>query len=377
MKILYVITKSNWGGAQRYVYDLATTLSTQGHSVSVVLGGNGLLSHKLKEAGIEVFNIGSMKRDIRLIDEIKTSFSLFNIIRKFKPDVVHVNSSKAGGIGAFIARLLFVKRIIFTAHAWAFNENRSHTQQFFIGLLHWLTIIFNHKTIAVSHSVKNQVMWMPFVKNKLTVIHPASPIIDFYTQKEAREKILEVVQFDYTKKTKWIGTIAELHPVKNLFNAIESIDILFKTNPEIDARYVIIGEGELKEKLQKFITEKGLESKVFLTGFMDNASKYLKAFDVFMLPSFSEAFGYVIVEAGMAEVPVIASNVGGIPETVIPECGILIAPRDKKAFALALKMTLNQEYDVRLQADNFKKRIEENFSLEGMVERTVGVYGGR
>ncbi|MEI6490162.1 MAG: glycosyltransferase [bacterium] len=374
MKILYVITKSNWGGAQRYVYDLATTLSTQGHSVSVVLGGNGLLSHKLKEAGIEVFNIGSMKRDIRLIDEIKTSFSLFNIIRKFKPDVVHVNSSKAGGIGAFIARLLFVKRIIFTAHAWAFNENRSHTQQFFIGLLHWLTIIFNHKTIAVSHSVKNQVMWMPFVKNKLTVIHPASPIIDFYTQKEAREKILEVVQFDHTKNTKWIGTIAELHPVKNLFNAIESIDILFKTNPEIDARYVIIGEGELKEKLQKFITEKGLESKVFLTGFMDNASKYLKAFDVFMLPSFSEAFGYVIVEAGMAEVPVIASNVGGIPETVIPECGILIAPRDKKAFALALKMTLNQEYDVRLQADNFKKRIEENFSLEGMVERTVGVY---
>lgn len=377
MKILYVITKSNWGGAQRYVYDLATTLSTQGHNVSVVLGGNGLLSHKLKEAGIEVFNVGSMKRDIRLIDEIKTSFSLFKIIRKVKPDVVHVNSSKAGGIGAFIARLLFVKRIIFTAHAWAFNENRSHTQQFFIGLLHWLTIIFNHKTIAVSHSVKNQVTWMPFVKSKLTVIHPASPIIDFYTQSDAREKILEVVQFDHTKSTKWIGTIAELHPVKNLFNAIESIDILFKTNPEIDARYVIIGEGELREKLQKFIVEKGLETKVFLTGFMDNASRYLKAFDVFMLPSFSEAFGYVIVEAGMAEVPVIASNVGGIPETVIPECGILIAPRDKKAFALALKMTLNQEYDVRLQTDNFKKRIEENFSLEGMVERTVGVYGGK
>ncbi len=377
MKILYVITKSNWGGAQRYVYDLATTLSAQGHEVSVVLGGNGLLSHKLKEAGIEVFNIGSMKRDIRLMDEIKTSFSLFNIIRKVKPDVVHVNSSKAGGIGAFIARLLFVKRVIFTAHAWAFNENRNHVQHFIIGFLHWLTVILNHKTIAVSHSVKNQVMWMPFVKNKLVVVHPASPVIDFYSQVESRDKILDVVKFEHTKNTKWIGTIAELHPVKNIFNAIESIDILLKTNPEIDARYVIIGEGELRENLEKFITEKGLENKVFLTGFMDNASRYLKAFDVFMLPSFSEAFGYVIVEAGMAEVPVIASNVGGIPETVIPECGILIAPRDKKAFALALKMTLNQEYDVRLQTDNFKKRISENFSLEGMVDKTVGVYGGK
>lgn len=378
MKILYVITKSNWGGAQRYVYDLATSLSLEGHSVSVVLGGNGLLSHKLKSAGITVFNIGSMKRDIRFMDEIKTSFSLFNIIRKVKPDVVHVNSSKAGGIGAFIARLLFVKRIIFTAHAWAFNENRSHTQHFFIGLLHWLTIVLNHKTIAVSHCVKNQVSWMPFIKNKISVIHPASPAIDFYSMKESREKLLEVVKFDHTKNTKWVGTIAELHPVKNLFNAVESIDILLKTNPEIDARYIIIGEGELKEKLQAFIVEKGLESRVFLTGFMDNASRYLKAFDAFVLPSFSEAFGYVIIEAGMAGVPVIASNVGGIPETVVTNennrCGILIAPRDKKAFALALKMTLNSEYDVRLQVDNFRKRIEQNFSLEGMVKKVLEVY---
>lgn len=377
MKILYVITKSNWGRAQRYVYDLAVSLSKQGHEVSVVLGGNGLLSHKLKEAGVNVFNIGSMKRDIKLSDEIKTSFSLFSIIRKVKPEVVHVNSSKAGGIGALIARILFVKRVIFTAHAWAFNEKRSHLQQFFIGFLHWLTIILNHKTIAVSHSVKNQVTWMPFVKNRITVIHPATPAIDFYSKNVAREKILEVVKFEHTKKTKWIGTIAELHPVKNLFSAIESIDILFKSNPEIDAKYVIIGEGELHENLQKFISEKGLETKVFLTGFMDNASLYLKAFDVFMLPSFSEAFGYVIIEAGMAEVPVIASNVGGIPETVIPECGILIAPRDKKVFALALKMVLSQEYDVRLQTDNFKKRIKENFSLEGMVEKTVGVYDAK
>jgi glycosyltransferase involved in cell wall biosynthesis len=211
MKILYVITKSNWGGAQRYVYDLATSLYGQGHDVSVVLGGNGLLSHKLKSAGINVFNIGSMKRDIRLMDEIKTSFSLFNIIRKVKPDVVHVNSSKAGGLGALIARLLFVKRIIFTAHAWAFNENRSHIQHFVIGFLHWLTIILNHRTIAVSHCVKNQVMWMPFVKNKLTVIHPASPTIDFYSQKEAREKLLDIVKFEYTKKTRYFAKDKSRH----------------------------------------------------------------------------------------------------------------------------------------------------------------------
>ncbi|MEI8061715.1 MAG: glycosyltransferase [bacterium] len=386
MKILYVITKSNWGGAQRYVYDLATSLSSQGHDVSVVLGGNGLLSEKLKNAGINVFNVGSMKRDISFKDEIKTFFTLGRIIWKVRPDVVHVNSSKAGGIGAFIARLLWVKRVVFTAHAWAFNENRSHVQQFIIGCLHWLTIVLNHKTIAVSESVKNQVMWMPFVKNKIKVIHPASPAIDFYSREDAQNKIstiLEVeknsqAQFNFSPTTKWIGTLAELHPVKNLYSSIEAVDILMKTNPEIDTRYVIIGEGELKTDLAKFITERGLQAHVFLTGFVDEAPRLLKAFDVFVLPSFSEAFGYVIIEAGMAEVPVIASNVGGIPETVLTTehnpCGILIAPRDKKAFALALRMTLNSEFDVRLQTDNFKKRIAENFSLDRMVKKTVAVY---
>lgn len=388
MKILYVITKSNWGGAQRYVYDLATNLAPQGHEISVALGGNGLLSDKLKAAGIKVFNIGSMARDVNFWGEFKTAGALWKIIRQVKPDVVHVNSSKAGGLGAFVARLLFVKRVIFTAHAWAFNENRSHYQQFVIAFLHWFTIVLNHKTIAVSHSVRNQVLWMPFIKNKITVIHPACPPINFLSQTMAREKIdnvllgtgQHILPDPHLPKSpvKWIGTISELHPVKNLFSAIEAIGILLQTNPEINTKYVIIGEGELKKQLQDFVIEKKLQHQVFLTDFIDNASILLKAFDVFVLPSFSEAFGYVIVEAGLAEVPVIASNVGGIPESVITDakdpCGILIAPRDKKAFALAIRMTLNQEFDVRAQTDNFKKRISEHFSIEIMVKRTVEMY---
>jgi len=388
MKILYVITKSNWGGAQRYVYDLATSLVAQNHEVSVALGGNGLLSDKLKNAGVKVFNINSMGRDVNFLGELKTAGAIWSIIRQVKPDVVHVNSSKAGGLGAFVARLLFVKKIIFTAHAWAFNENRSPSQQFVIGLLHWLTITLNHRTIAVSHSVRNQALWMPFVKNKITVIHPACAPINFLSETDARIKIDNVLSatgqgptlkpVDSKNPTKWIGTIAELHPVKNLFSSIEAVSILLQTNPEINLKYVIIGEGELKKQLQDFIIEKKLQSNVFLAGFIDSASDLLKAFDVFVLPSFSEAFGYVLIESGMAGVPVIASNVGGIPESVITDekdpCGILISPRDKKAFALGIRMVLNKEIDVRAMTDNFKKRIEEHFSIDTMVKKTLEIY---
>lgn len=389
MKILYVITKSNWGGAQRYVYDLATSLVAQNHEVSVALGGNGLLSEKLKNAGVKVFNISSMSRDVNFLGEFRTAGAIWKIIRQVKPDVVHVNSSKAGGLGAFVARSLLVKRIIFTAHAWAFNENRSHSQQFVIGLLHWLTVVLNHRTIAVSHSVRNQALWMPFAKDRITVIHPACAPIDFLSEKESRAKIdniLSATEQDLVLKplvnpkgsVKWIGTIAELHPVKNLFSSIEAVGILLQTNPEMNLKYVIIGEGELKKQLQDFIVEKKLQSNVFLAGFIDNASELLKAFDVFVLPSFSEAFGYVLIEAGMAGVPVIASNVGGIPESVITDekdpCGILISPRDKKAFALGIRMVLNKEIDVRAMTDNFKNRINEHFSIETMVKKTLEIY---
>jgi glycosyltransferase involved in cell wall biosynthesis len=406
MKILYVITKSNWGGAQRYVYDLATSLSQQGHDVSVALGGNGLLAEKLKTTGVRVFNIDSMKRDINLWGEFKTSLSLLKIIWQLRPDVVHVNSSKAGGLGALAARLLWVKNVIFTAHAWAFNENRHGLQQAVITALHWTTVMLNHRTIAVSNSVKKQISWLPFMRGKIRVIHPASPKINFLAKRSARTEITNILEakdaqilnqtpnvvthkFETNSHTKWIGTIAELHPVKNLFNAIDSVDILRKTNPEIDFRYIIIGEGELKEQISKYIIDRGLQSHVYLTGFIDNASQLLKAFDVFMLTSFSEAFGYVLIEAGMAEVPVVASQVGGIPEVVSigneraedgldHSCGILIAPRDKKAFALALKMCLanDGEIDTKGRVANFKKHIADNFSIGEMVKKVVEVYEG-
>ncbi len=262
MRILYVITKSNWGGAQRYVYDLATSLSFQGHDVSVALGGNGLLAEKLKITGVKVFNISSMTRDINLWGEFKTSIALLKIIWKVRPDVVHVNSSKAGGLGAIAARLLWVKNVVFTAHAWAFNENRHGIQQAIITGLHWITVMLNHRTIAVSNSVKKQISWLPFMKGRIRVIHPGSPKINFLAKRAARTEITNILnaqllnvgvhKFEIKPRTKWIGTIAELHPVKNLFNAIDSVGILLKTNPEIDFRYVIIGEGELKEEITKY-----------------------------------------------------------------------------------------------------------------------------
>src|SRR3990167_2305563 len=106
-KILFVITKSNWGGAQRYVYDLATALHKGQFEVVVAFGGTGeagahpgLLAERLKEVGVRTIFIESFTRDIGIFRDVSAFFELLRVIKKERPDVLHLNSSKAGGIGS-------------------------------------------------------------------------------------------------------------------------------------------------------------------------------------------------------------------------------------------------------------------------------------
>jgi glycosyltransferase involved in cell wall biosynthesis len=177
LKIFYLITKSNFGGAQRYVFDLATAMQARGHDVVVGFGGNGLLAEKLSDAGIRTVSIDGLERDIRAVGDLRTFFKLLDLFSEENPDIIHLNSSKMGGLGAVAARLwngvVHVEqvvtgyrrsaRIIFTGHGWAFNEERSDLSRFLIGITHWATIALAHKTITVSKRTRKQVISLPLV----------------------------------------------------------------------------------------------------------------------------------------------------------------------------------------------------------------------
>lgn len=368
-KILFVITKSNWGGAQRYVYDMATSLDKSEFEVEVIAGGNGLLKEKLEAVGIPVTSLHSMERDINLKKELQAAKELWMLFRAKKPDIVHLNSSKAGGIGALAARLAGVKHIIFTAHAWAFNENRGSISKMTISFLHWLTIVFSHQTIAVSESVREQVIHMPFLAKKIRVIHLGMNTFELKEKDEAR-KLLSHNGHHCANET-WIGTISELHPVKGIPYAIDAIALLRESHPHL--KFYIIGEGEQRELIEKQIVKRRLEGDVCLVGFVDDAKIYLKAFDIFVLSSLSEAFGYSLVEAGLAEVPVIATSVGGIPE-VIDEAGILVPTQNGRAIADAIVKILDTPGEKERLGKALNVRVLQHFSKEAMLAQTIEVY---
>ncbi len=369
-KILYCITKGNFGGAQRYVFDLATHIDKVDYDVTVLCGEGETLPKKLEGEHIRVIRLKSMQRDISIFKELKSFIELYKIFKQEKPDIIHLNSSKMGGSGAFIGRLAGVKNIIFTAHGFAFNEDRSFLSKKILLAFHWLTILLTHKTIIVSDKTMKDIDYLPFMKNKLVKIYNGIDIgLDFYDKEKATRFLLKDKNVSTVGKTILLS-IGELHKNKGYDLFIPALNKVEK-----DFIYLIIGEGEEGNNIAHLIQDLELRDKVFLLGRIENAYKYIKASDVFVLPSRTEAFPYVLLESGLAGACVLASSVGGIPEVVEDDYnGVLFDVNDEKDIVHKVNMLL-EGGEMR---GGFGKRVQEKvvkeFGLDGMVSEVEGVY---
>jgi glycosyltransferase involved in cell wall biosynthesis len=376
-KILLVITKANWGGAQRYVYDIATKLKNE-FEISVAFGTEGLLEEKLREANIKTFHIEALQRDVSLTNDIKSFFALLKLFRDEKPDVVHLNSSKAGAVGALAARLsgVFTRRsfgeggpkIIFTAHGWAFYENRSIWWKIPVAFSQYLTVLLSNETICVSEKVRSDAHWMFGIQRRLRVIHNGVSPVELLPREEARAKIAPNAHAPF-----WIGTIAELHPRKQLETAISAFGIIAKQFPE--TVLIIVGEGQERAKYERQIRELGLTERILLCGHINDAPACLSAFDVFVSSSIAEGFAYAILEAGSAGLPVIATPVGGTPEIITDGVtGLLVASGDVVGCAQAFKRLVSDASLREKLSAAIRARTKDEFSMEQMLQKTSALY---
>lgn len=368
-KILFAITKGNWGGAQRYVFDLATNLPDDRFEVVVACGEGNRLVTELQSKNIRVIRLDSLQRNMSTTKDILAFWNFYRTLRTERPDVIHLNSSKIGGIGALTGRIAGIKNIIFTGHGWAWNEDRSFVSRSLITVAHWLTIVLAHKTIAVSAKIRNEIIRLPFVPtSKIFVIHNGVSDTEYAERFSARA----VLKGEVSEKF-WIGTISELHHNKGLDILINSFAEISKS--QNDATLMIIGDGEERKSLTTLIDSLGLSKKVHLVGFVKDARKYLKAFDVFVLASRTEAFPYVPLEAGLAQLPVVATRVGGVPEVISNgKNGLLVNKEDTKNLSIAIRKLLQDSTLAATLGHNLRKTVEENYSINSMVQKTIAIY---
>jgi len=380
-KILYVITQGEWGGAQRYVHDLAVN-APDDWEVFVAVGekeGKKDLQNKIeriKDYKIKIIKLKHLVRRICPWHDILAVFELRRLYKTLKPDVIHLNSSKAGIVGS-LARIGIASsplgtprndNVVYTVHGWVFNEPSRKIGRILYRWLEKYTAKLKDKIIVLSDRDYNDGVNLGIVKNKLVKIPLGIEKPMFLERSEARNQMEKWSNGQIDSETKLIGTIANLYKTKGLDILVEATkDSRLRGNDAV--KFIIIGEGPEREKLQQQINKLQINN-VHLLGSIENANQYLTAFDIFVLPSRKEGLPYTLLEALSANLPIIATNVGGIPEIIENEKTGLVSPVSSELLAQNLIKLISNK---NLQ-EQFKQNPKPNYTLEKMLTATFSCY---
>lgn len=353
--VLYVITKATWGGAQRYVWDLITHAKDHGYRPALAYGEGGILSERVRKLGIPAFKINGLQRDVSLLAELQALHTLYKLMREMRPDVVHINSSKAGFVGILSARAAHVPRGIFTAHGWAFTENRGSLSRALFTYLQRKTVELSHLTIAVSAFIKEATRSWRLREDHVVVIPHGIEPPAYLSREKARSDLTLLDPSLIGKEDEvWVGTIAELHPNKGLDIGVRA----WSRARTPSAEWVVLGGGDEEASLK---TLAGGDSSIHFLGFVPEAARYLKAFDLVVLPSRTEAISYVLLEAAAAGIPAIGSRVGGIPEVLDERA--LFTSEDPDALAQKIEEALGDSaFPKPKPAKPLKAMLDETFA---------------
>ena len=359
-KILFLVTQSEMGGAQRYIYEVARLLDKNRCEAVVAAGeGDGELFRKLETIGISSRQLKQMKRTPWPWQMTKAIWEIRDLLKKEKPDVLFLCSTTAGLLGSiasFFYRNLVSKnetkfQVIYRIGGWAFRDPRPFWKNWLVLLAEKLTAPLKDLVIVNSEIDRKLALRYKIVpERKLVKIYNGIDVnsLNFFSREEAQKRL----NLFYPDNGKIIGTVANFYKTKGL-------EYLIKAAIQINAQFVIIGDGRLRLKLEKLIKKYKLENKIFLVGRIPDAYKYLKAFDVFVLPSLKEGFPWIILEAVAAQIPVVATKVGALPEILSEES--LVEPKNTEALVKKISWMLEHPASSQLKPE---------FTLAKMVSET-------
>lgn len=359
MKIVYIITRSDvLGGASVHLLDLAKGMLLKGHQVHILVGGTGAFTEALEKENIGYTALTHLKRELSVQDEVLGYLEIKKQLKHLKPDIVHCHSTKAGLLGRLAAKSLKLP-VVFTAHGWAFTDGvGAKKQKIYTSIERGLSKL-SDAIITVSeydrqHGFKHNVGTHQLV----TTIHNGVPDIIKPTNNtpNAIPKLIMVARFEEQKDQYFlINTLADLP--KNL-----------------DWQLDLIGDGPNLQKCKDLTHKKQLDDKIVFHGQSFKVQEFLNEADIFVLISKYEGFPLTILEAMRASLPIIASDVGGVKESVTAQNGFLIPKNDSVALTDALTKLISDANLRNELGSNSRKLYETYFTFEIMLEKTSNIY---
>jgi glycosyltransferase involved in cell wall biosynthesis len=358
---LHIDSARTWRGGQNQVLLTVNGLRAAGQRAALVAHPDGELRRRAAE-GLELIPIAT-----RTEMDLSAGWRLARVIKRLAPDVIHAHdphgiaiaalalSLGAGSRGPHAAPVIVAsRRVDFHLKKNSFSRWKYRQVEYFI---------------AASEAIRQMLVADGIPAERTTTVHEG---IDLeHVLAAPRVNVHEAFWLPHDAPV--VGNVAALVPHKGQRHLIDAAHLVVQSIP--DARFVILGEGELRESLERQVKEHHLEKHVLLPGFRTDVIGCIKGFDVFAMSSVTEGLGTSLLDAMGCERPVVATRVGGIPEVVDEDAtGLLVPPRDHRAMAAAIVALLQDQERRRRMGAAGLARVAERFTLEQMVAGTAAVY---
>lgn len=376
IKVAQIITRLDRGGSTDVVLLIASKLNQIGYQTTLISGFTVDPPENMEEyisrAGVKRICIHRLRREINPFNDFLALVKLYRIIRKEKFDIVHTHTSKAGLLGRMAAWLARTPIIFHHPHGHVFYGYFGSLTSKAIILMEKLSALFTDRIFTLTELGKKD-----HIKFK---IGPAEKFLPVYCGIELSkfsdvkiDPVQKKKEFEISPHELVVGMVARLVPVKGCEYFIKACAQVKK---EIsNTKFMLIGDGPMKDELKRLSSQLGISESIIFTGNRNDVPELLNIFDLFVLSSLNEGLGRVLIEAQACGKPVVATNVGGIPEVVKDgQTALLVPSKNVSRLAQAVVSLLKDESRARKMGEAGRKWVDAKFSSELMMEKITQSY---
>lgn len=378
IRVAHIISRMVTGGAEEDVLSTIQGLDKTRYNIDLVVG---------EECNKNVFNIGQKSEfNIIQVNGLKGKLNFFYdpiilaklaiLLKRNHYDIVHTHTTKTGILGRLAARIVGVPIIICRLQGTAIQTFSSKILNWALMFFEKLTGRFTDAYISVSEILsKNYKEKGIGIKTRYYTVYSGMNLDKFFNVREniKQEEIMK--ELEITSNSFIIGNIGRLEAAKGNKYLFEAIKKVTEQRKECHLKLLVIGEGEEKENLIKYVRKLGLEDKIIFTGYRKDIEKLMAIMDILVLSSLREGLPRVLVQAAAVGMPSVAFNVDGVPEIIKDGYnGFLVRPKDVNRLADKIIRYIDNRELIELHGKNGRNFVNGKWSIENMVNKVDEIY---
>lgn len=361
IKVLHIIGGGEFGGAERHILTLFKAVDPQEAVLEAVCFFEAPFAQLAREAGMKVTVLPMRsKLDLGVAWKLKELLSGY--------DLVHTHGVRANLLGRLAARGKGLP-VVSTVHSLLALDYPHPVSRLVNGLCERFTRGLTDHFIAVSEYLAAALVNDGVPQEKVSVVYNGIDSAD--GEQDAGTSLRN--RYGLPKEVPLIAAVGRLHRVKGHHYFIAAAARVARKHPE--ARFLVIGSGPERPRLERMVRRLGLSDRVLFTGFVKDVRKLYGEFALLVVASLSEGLPLTVLEAFLSGTPVVATCVGGLPEVIRDgDTGILVPPKDPERLAAAICWVLEQPVAARAMAAQGREVVLRKFSAPRMAQETLAVY---